>query len=53
MITIDIETISGVPLSGELKMLRPMTSAQTRKPSSKMIAAGAPAAARTISAFKF
>ena len=31
MITIDIETISGVPLTGLLKSARPITSATTRK----------------------
>jgi hypothetical protein len=31
MITIDIETISGVPLTGLLNTTRPMTSATTRK----------------------
>ena len=35
MITIDIETISGVPLTGELKAPRPTTSATTRKLSRK------------------
>ena len=40
MITIDIETISGVPLTGELKIARPMTSAQTRKLSRKMMQRG-------------
>ena len=39
MITIDIETISGVPFTGELNTPRPITSATTRKPSRKMIAA--------------
>ena len=33
MITIAIETISGVPWTGRLKKARPMTSATTRKPS--------------------
>ena len=41
MMTIDIDTISGVPLTGELKRARPNTSAQTRKPSRKMITAAA------------
>src|SRR5688572_1391629 len=31
MMTIDIETISGVPFTGELKTVRPTTSATTRK----------------------
>ena len=51
MMTIDIDTISGVPLTGELKMARPITSAQTRKPSRKMITAAASSSARTIQAF--
>ena len=41
MMTIDIETISGVPLTGELKIARPKMSAQTRKPSRKMMIAAA------------
>ncbi len=51
MMTIDIDTISGVPLSGELNTVRPITSAQTRNPSSKMIAAAAKSRMRTIQAF--
>ena len=31
MMTIDIETISGVPFTGLLNSTRPITSAQTRK----------------------
>ena len=50
MITIDIDTISGVPLTGELKTVRPTTSAQTRKPSSRMITAAASSSMRTIQA---
>ena len=41
MMTIDIDTISGVPLTGELKIARPITSVQTRNPSRKMITAAA------------
>ena len=41
MMTIDIETISGVPFTGELNSARPKMSAQTRKPSRKMITAAA------------
>jgi hypothetical protein len=52
MMTIDIDTISGVPLTGELKMARPNTSAQTRKPSRKMITAAAASNPRTILAFR-
>ncbi len=51
MMTIDIDTISGVPLSGELKTVRPMTSVQTRKPSRKMNTPAASSRARTIQAF--
>ena len=47
MMTIDIETISGVPFTGELKSARPKMSAQTRKPSRKMIAAAAASSSRT------
>ena len=39
--TIDIETISGVPFTGLLKRTRPTTSAQTRKPSRNVIVAAA------------
>src|SRR5450631_1616222 len=53
MMTIDIDTISGVPFTGELKKPRPMTSAQTRKPSRKMITAAAASSTRTIQAFNF
>ncbi len=52
MMTIDIETISGVPLTGELKIARPKMSAQTRNPSRKMIAAAAASSARTMRAFR-
>ena len=52
MMTIDIETISGVPLTGELKIARPKMSAQTRNPSMRMIAAAATSSTRTILAFK-
>ena len=53
MMTIDIDTISGVPLTGELKNARPKMSAQTRNPSRKMITAAAASSSRTIRAFKF
>ena len=52
MITIDIETISGVPLTGELKSARPKMSAQTRNPRQKMIAAAAASSARVIRALR-
>src|SRR5918996_1705749 len=39
MITIDIETISGVPLTGAPNAVRPTTSATTRKLSRKAIVA--------------
>ena len=39
MMTIDIDTISGVPLTGELNTARPKMSAQTRNPSRKMMTA--------------
>ena len=50
MMTIDIETISGVPFTGELKIARPKISAQTRKPSRKMITAAAASSSRTTRA---
>src|ERR1039457_293866 len=53
MMTIDIDTISGVPLTGELNTTRPITSAQTRKPSRKMITAAHTSRARTVQAFMF
>src|SRR5512141_774863 len=52
MMTIDIDTISGVPLSGELNRARPNTSVQTTKPSRKMITAAAASNTRTTLAFR-
>ncbi len=52
MMTIDIETISGVPFTGELKIARPKMSAQTRKPSRKMMIAAAASSSRTTRALR-
>ena len=53
MMTIDIDTSSGVPLTGELKSARPKMSAQTRNPSRKMMTAAPASRSRTTRAFKF
>jgi hypothetical protein len=41
-----------VPFTGELKIARPKTSAQTRKPRKKIIIAAAASSRRTTRAFK-
>ena len=53
MMTIDIDTSSGVPFTGELNSARPKMSAQTRNPSRKMMAAAPASRSRTTRAFKF
>jgi hypothetical protein len=53
MITIDIDTSSGVPFTGELNKARPKMSAQTRNPSKKMMTAAPASRSRTVRALRF